>query len=328
MQRSARGELGRAARAVGRRLQRASGHIAGPAILMYHRIADAEYDPWRLAVGPQRFEQQVVWLKRKRTILPLAEFGQLHRQGRLPRAAVAITFDDGYACNAEAAAPILEALQAPATIFLTGGALSAGHEFWWDDLERVVAHAPPGRFEAPLGDQRLTFTLDDGPIRADSRREEAYFVLWSALRAWEPEPRRTLLADLARRAGLPAGPRDSHRPMSRDQAAALAASSVISVGAHSMEHPALSDLSPDDRRREIEDSRLACADLTGAPPEVFAYPYGDYDDATVEAVRDAGFLTAVTTDEALVAPGCDSLRLPRLQVGDWSPALLAGALLR
>jgi hypothetical protein len=48
----------------------------------------------------------------------------------------------------------------------------------------------------------------------------------------------------------------------------------------------------------------------------------------VEAVREAGFAAAVTTDEALVAPGCDSLKLPRLQVEDWSPALLAGALLR
>jgi hypothetical protein len=86
MQRSARRELGRAARAVGRRLQRMSGYAAGPAILMYHRVAKADYDPWRLAVEPERFAQQVAWLKRKRTILPLAEFAKLHRAGRLPRA--------------------------------------------------------------------------------------------------------------------------------------------------------------------------------------------------------------------------------------------------
>lgn len=328
MQRSARGELGRAARAVGRRLQRMSGHVAGPAILMYHRVAHAEYDPWRLAVEPQRFEQQVAWLKRKRTVLPLPEFAQLHRQGRLPRNALAITFDDGYACNAEVAAPILEALQTPATIFLTGGALSAGHEFWWDELERIMAYAPPGSFDAPLDGQRLAFTLEADPIRPGGGREQAYFALWSALRTWAPAPRRALLSDLAAKAGLPPAPRDSHRPMTREQAAALAASPVITLGAHSMEHPALSTLAPDERRREIEDSRAACARLTGTAPEVFAYPYGDYDDATVDAVRAAGFSAAVTTDEALVTPGCDSLRLPRLQVGDWSAALLAGALVR
>jgi peptidoglycan/xylan/chitin deacetylase (PgdA/CDA1 family) len=328
MQRSARRELGRAARAVGRRLRRMSGYAAGPAILMYHRVAKADYDPWRLAVEPERFAQQVAWLKRKRTILPLPEFAQLHRAGRLPKGAVALTFDDGYACNAEVAAPILQDLQAPATIFLTGGALSAGHEFWWDHLEQVVVRAPAGRFEVALGDERLAFMLDETAIRPDSPREAAYFALWRALRSWAPGPRRALLRSLADRVGLPDGPRDSHRPMTRAQAAALAASPVITLGAHSMEHPALSDLSPAARRREIEDSRAACAGLTGAAPEVFAYPYGDYDDATVEAVREAGFTTAVTTDEALVAPGCDSLRLPRLQVGDWSANWLAGTLMR
>jgi len=318
----------RSVRAVGRRLRRMCGRAAGPAILMYHRVAAAEYDPWRLAVAPQRFEQQIAWLKRRRTLLPLPEFAGLHRQGRLPRDAVALTFDDGYACNAEVAAPILEALQAPATIFLTGGALSAGHEFWWDQLERIVAHAPAGRFDAPLGDQRLSFTLEAEPIRAGGGREQAYFALWAALRPWAPEPRRALLDDLAKRAGLPPGARHSHRPMAWDQAAALAASPLITLGAHSMEHPALSALSPDDRRREIEASRAVCARLAGAEPEVFAYPYGDYDEATVEAVRAAGFTTAVTTDEALVTPTCHSLRLPRLQIGDWTAALLADALAR
>jgi peptidoglycan/xylan/chitin deacetylase (PgdA/CDA1 family) len=327
--RSARRELGRAARAVRRRLQRISGHAAGPAILMYHRIAEAAYDPWALAVAPARFEQQVAWLKRKRAVLPLTEFAELHRQGRLPRNAVALTFDDGYACNAEVAAPILERHGAPATVFLTGGALAAGDEFWWDRLEHVVASAPPGPFAVQLGKERFDFVLEDAPaIRPGSPREQAYFALWRALRPWPAQLRRDLLGRLAVRVGLPAGPRPSHRPMTRAQAAALAASPVISLGAHSMEHPPLPGLASAERRREIEASRAACQSLLGAAPEVFAYPYGDYDEATVEAVRRAGFTAAVTTDEALVAPGCDPWKLPRLQVGDWPAARLAGALLR
>jgi peptidoglycan/xylan/chitin deacetylase (PgdA/CDA1 family) len=332
-QRSARGEfrreLGRAARDVGRRLRRIGGWPAGPAILMYHRIAEAAYDPWRLAVAPALFEQQIAWLRRRRTLLPLAEFAALHRQGRLPAAAVAVTFDDGYACNAEVAAPILESLEAPATIFLTTGALSAGEEFWWDRLEDVLAHATAGPFEVQLGDERLSFVLDEAPaIRPGGSREQAYFALWKPLRSWASEPRRVLIAELAARVGLPEGPRPSHRPMTADQAKALAASRVITLGAHSVEHPALTGLAPEARRREIEDSRVACARLTGAAPELFAYPYGDYDEATVAAVRDAGFQAAVTTDEALVAPACDPLKLPRLQVDDWSAALLAAALVR
>ena len=43
-----------------------------PAILMYHRIADAAFDPWGLAVPRQSFADQMQWLAKKRTVLDLA----------------------------------------------------------------------------------------------------------------------------------------------------------------------------------------------------------------------------------------------------------------
>lgn len=310
-----------------RKLRRVLGRPAGPAILMYHRIAKAEYDPWRLAVSPDAFAGQVGWLKRNRTLLPLAEFAERHAQGRLPKAAVALTFDDGYACNAEVAAPILRSLDAPATIFLTTAMLSAPAGFWWDRLEQIVGCAPAGLFAAHVGEARLSFVLEPGEgVVAGSAREEAYRALWTALQRWPEDPRDSLLQELARRVGAPPQARPSHRVMTEAQARALTLQPQITLGAHTMRHPALSGLPPEARRAEIEGSRRACAELTGAPPTVFAYPYGDYDAATVEAVRSAGFQAAVTTDQALVAPGCDSLRLPRVQVGDWSAARLAEAL--
>ena len=112
---------------------------AAPLILMYHRIAEAKVDPWRLAVSPNLFDEQLALLKKRRIVLPLVEFGLLHRGGRLPAKAVAITFDDGYACNALAAAPLLAKHSAPATIFLATGWISSPKEFWWDALERIIS---------------------------------------------------------------------------------------------------------------------------------------------------------------------------------------------
>ena len=95
----------RAAKRVARRI--IGRPILGKSILVYHRVAEANFDPWNLAVIPEEFEQQLTRL-RKTTVLPLLEFASLHTQNRLPRNAVAITFDDGYACNALVAAPMLE----------------------------------------------------------------------------------------------------------------------------------------------------------------------------------------------------------------------------
>src|SRR5690349_5856170 len=83
-------------------------HPPAPAILMYHRIASETFDPWRLAVQPEAFAEQLAWLARHRTVLRLGEFAAFHRRGKLPRTAVALTFDDGYGCTAEVAAPMLK----------------------------------------------------------------------------------------------------------------------------------------------------------------------------------------------------------------------------
>src|ERR1700751_2678370 len=88
--------------------------ILGRSILVYHRVAKADFDPFNLSVSPNEFERQLDGFSNK-IVLPLPEFARLHIRKRLPRNALAITFDDGYACNAVIAAPILEAFGYPAT---------------------------------------------------------------------------------------------------------------------------------------------------------------------------------------------------------------------
>ena len=106
-------------RNLGRAGRRARVLSPRPAVLMYHRVASERVDPWGIAVPPARFEKQVRWLSRHRTILPLAEFAGLQQASMLPPRAVAITFDDGYACNATVSAAILATEGASATLFVT-----------------------------------------------------------------------------------------------------------------------------------------------------------------------------------------------------------------
>lgn len=308
--------------------RRVLGRPAGPVILMYHRVNEPGFDPWELAVTPAHFDEQLAWLKRHRTVLPLTEFAERHHQGLLPRDAVAITFDDGYACNGLNAAPLLAAHGLPATVFLATGAISANHEFWWDDLERIVVGAPVSSMDVEIDGQRMSFDL--GPAgetdAPNPQRQDAYKALWQAMRLLEPELRRDLLGDLARRHGMPETGRASHRSMTRDEVQTLAAAGVISFGAHSVNHPALSELSREEQQAEIVTSRQACAELLGAAPSTFAYPFGDYSDVTVDVVREAGFAVAVTTDADVVRGNANRLRLPRLQVGDWPARRLRAAL--
>src|SRR3982074_3081589 len=100
-----------------------------PLILMYHRLSTTRYDPWTLNVSPENFAEQLEVIVRTRHVMSLRDFFQRFRSNTLPRGAVAITFDDGYADNLHVAAPILKRFDVPATLFITTGYLDRP-EFW------------------------------------------------------------------------------------------------------------------------------------------------------------------------------------------------------
>jgi len=89
-----------------------------PRVLMYHAFGDVVPEGMHeeLCVRPRAFDNQVALLKRKGyTFLTMTEL--LQRADT--RACVALTFDDGFADNAEVAWPILKKHQAKATIYLS-----------------------------------------------------------------------------------------------------------------------------------------------------------------------------------------------------------------
>jgi peptidoglycan/xylan/chitin deacetylase (PgdA/CDA1 family) len=321
-------------RRVVRRVRRALPRRPEPVVLMYHRIAEESFDPWGLAVSPARFEAQVRWLRAHRKVLPLDRFAELHRSGQLPREAVAITFDDGYLCNRDQAAPVLDRHDAPATIFIATEAIHGQREFWWDELERLVLGFPGERLALDLPSGQVEIALDerqagdrDWPPFAEARtpRQQAFYCAWEALRLLQPDEQEAALAALRDQAGRGAEPRASHRTMTPAEVRGLR-SDRIAIGAHSLSHTSLSARSVEDQSHEIVESRSQVTEITGTAPTSFAYPYGDFDAHSLRLVAEAGFDCACTTAHQAVAKSASLFALPRVQVGNWSPDELARAI--
>ena len=72
----------------------------------------------------------------------------------------------------------------------------------------------------------------------------------------------------------------------------------IEFGAHSRNHPRLSKLSAAELSGEVVGSKNDLSALLGHPVISFAYPYGDYDDATHDLVR-SEFDLAFSVEEGL-----------------------------
>jgi len=102
-------------------------------VLCYHAVDPVWAAP--LSVTPEALEQQMGWVARARTVLPLREaVGRLDGSWRLPRGHAALTFDDGFASVYDHAFPILARHQLPATVFLVAETLTPeGRAVDWVD---------------------------------------------------------------------------------------------------------------------------------------------------------------------------------------------------
>ncbi len=305
----------------------------GSVILMYHRIAEAEIDPWSLAVAPGRFREQLELLRDAYDVVPLSRILGGSSEGR-PR--VAVTFDDGYADNLAAAAVLAE-LGLPATFFLVSGHIGAEREFWWDELAGLLlgpavlpsslsVALPSGVLEASLSDDGSPCGRgsEDTAWRADhepaSPRQRAYLDLYRALRPLEEAERDDALARLFESAGMSRVARADVRPLDSSELQTLASFDGVEIGGHTVTHPVLASLAVERQRHEIEGGRKQLHEMLGHPIDSFAYPHGtpsDFSTETVRIVAQAGYHRACAAVGGAIAEPTHPFQLPRLMVESW-----------
>src|SRR5215218_1865659 len=106
------------------------GKVRFPQVLMYHSISRpaGDYDP--LCTSPERFEAQMLYLKRHN--LRGVSMRELYLALNAGEATglVGVTFDDGYQDFLDAAVPTLEELGFSATVYVVAGML--GSENNWE----------------------------------------------------------------------------------------------------------------------------------------------------------------------------------------------------
>lgn len=283
------------------------GNTRGLLILTYHRVLAAD-DPLRPGEMTQRaFDRHAAVLRRWFNVLPLVTGWRRTLDGTLPPRAVAITFDDGYADNAELALPILTRHGLTATFFVATGFLDGGR-MWNDTIIETLRRA-----RAPL-DLR---DLDGGLLDNDSMADKARAVP-AVIRAWKhlpPQERQRRVAALVERARLEP-PNDL---MMRSEQVRQLAQAGMELGAHTVTHPILRSISDAEAADEMARSRATLAAISAAPVRTFAYPNGrlgdDYDARHADIARRTGFDLAVSTNAGTARRESDAFQLPRF--GPW-----------
>lgn len=328
-------------RSLGEKAARTARRIAaGPVIMLYHRVSSSENDPQWLSVTPEQFESHLEVYKRLCHPMPLREVVEKIRRGTLPRRAVVLTFDDGYADNLEFALPLLEQHGIPATVFAATDMLGSQEEYWWDQLEALFLQdgALPERLELTVVNRDYTWEIAPGEDVSGhsswnitsgawpTSRHRVYQELTELLIGSVPAERQRILDAIWQWSGKKPQPRASHLPMNQDQLRQMAAGGVVEIGSHGRTHTALSLLSANEQRDEIFESKRILEETLDRPVLEFSYPYGrrvDYTSDCVRMVEGAGYESACSNYPGSLSRDESLYEMPRNLVRNWDASELA-----
>jgi peptidoglycan/xylan/chitin deacetylase (PgdA/CDA1 family) len=278
-------------------------------ILIYHRVLPRVDPLFPEAGDAESFDQQMGLLADCFRVIPLADAIRGLRSGNLPSRAACVTFDDGYADNAEIALPILKKHGIPATFFVSSGVLDGGR-MWNDTVIELIRGAP--------GDLLDLGTLDLGsfPIGTIIQRRDTIDKLIRGLKHLPPESRQSRIDQM--HSVIPVNP-PGNLMMTSEQVRLLHRAGM-EIGGHTVLHPILASTEKSAARTEIANGKEMLEGIIRAPVHFFAYPNGkperDYLPEHVAMVRELGFEAAVSTAHGAARPGDDLYQLPRFTPWD------------
>jgi peptidoglycan/xylan/chitin deacetylase (PgdA/CDA1 family) len=257
------------------------------AVLLYHRVCARNNDWDSDTMSPDQFKLQIEHFCNNYEIISLENLSQYIHEGKsLPEKAVVITFDDGYLDNFLYAFPILNKNKVPATIFLTTGHVATDKLFWWDKVGYLVNHSTTKQLHLnELGNYSLESAED---------KTKARLIITEGLKKITEERKNLIIEKLLKISGveIPQG-LTKGLVLSWDNVREMD-SNGINFGAHTVNHPILTNLPLQQAQWEIIQSKIDIEKGLGKGISAFSYPNGDYNDALARFVSENGFTCAVS----------------------------------
>lgn len=309
-------------KASGNAIQIFSGHRQKQAlsVLIYHQVLPQRDYLKPTEITLKEFEWQMKLLSTHFVPLGLKEALDLLERHQLPKKAVCVTFDDGYADNHDVAAPVLTRCKVPATFFIATGFLNGGR--MWNDtiIESVRA----------LKGQSLDLSskgLDQYPLQTEHQQLQSLGELLNRVKYLSTDRRVEVTKYLETQV-----PDLPDNLMMSDKQIKNLRQAGFEIGGHTVNHPILMNLDAEQAREEILKGKAYLESLLGESINFFAYPNGqwgkDFDQSHVDLVKEIGFKSAVTTNWGRHTYSANPYLIPRFTPWDKSPLKFYLRLLR
>lgn len=299
----------------------------GLAVVTYHGVLPPGYEPVDAGfdgnlVTAESLRQQLRLLKSNYSLISPEET-LAWRQGtfELPPRAVLLTCDDGLLNHLTDMLPVLQQEKVCCLFFVTGAsATETRSTLWYEELFLLLLRAPAGKFEVSSAGVVIRAEL--------SSREQRGAVWWDAVKRLsqvDGEARRAFLQAASERlgAGLTQKIADADSPscrrfglMTLPELRTLA-NAGMTIGAHTLSHPMLSQMPANLARVEITECKTKLEGALQKRIWAFAYPFGDPASVTPQVLmiaKEAGYSAAFMNYGGGLGAQLPPWGLPRIHV--------------
>ncbi len=233
----------------------------------------------------ERFARHLKFLKKKFQFISFNElYEQFKNNEEITKPSLVISFDDGSRSFYQNIFPIIKKEEIPVIHYITtGGIKNDGfYEFWFSRVDRLIEKG------ACIDKKHLKQIPFHDSLKIIEKKEREYNC-------------ESTTSDV----------------MLNDQIKEIDKHDSITIGAHTVNHPCLTNISIQEARKEIVESKKHLENLLKHEIKHFAYPNGDFNEEIVEAVRKAGYKTAVIIGRRWIRINepLNLFKIPRVFVG-------------
>ena len=264
---------------------------------MFHRIAKKGYGMRieknrRNEVSSEYLETLITYfLENDYDVVSLNEVHEILTNKKRRKRFVSFTFDDGHVDAYTIAYPIFKKFDLPFTIYIATNFPDKKAVLWGYLLEDLVLKNETIRF-AHYG-RHYSFVAS-----SKTQKEAAFHSIRSLIIKHSENNLALLLKDIFEPYGTNIYEYSDKLVLDWNQLAIMSEDPSVTIGAHTVNHYALSRLDIEQVEYEIYRSREIIESHIGKKVEHFSYPFGSRGEAgkrEFEMVKNAGFKTATTT---------------------------------
>jgi len=300
---------------------------SGLAVVTYHGVLPQGYESEDAAldgnlVGAETLRRQLRLLKTQYNVVsPDEVLSWREGRGELPPRAVLLTCDDGLLNCLTDMLPVLQQEETQCLFFVTGASTeNARATLWYEDLLRLFLRAPAGRFEIAGAGITISDEL--------ASREQRGRVWWKSVKRLsqvDGETRASFLGAARNHLGL-----STWQPVDAENSAVCRRFGLLTcpelheleaagmtIGAHTLSHPMLSQAPAGLSRTEIAECRSKLESKLQNRVWAFAYPFGDAQSITPQVMamaKDACYSASFLNYGGGLGTALPPYAMPRLHV--------------